>query len=153
MEMFWSSLTRLAGFPSEILILTLVLIAYGKKKWRKILIVVLAFSLFRLAGEIVKEGTAIPRACWQNSAKTLISCPGSFSFPSGHATLAFAVAFVFAAKYPKFRYPLFALAALVAFSRIYIGMHFPSDVLAGAVLGSAVGLAVTSIERIVSKKP
>ena len=85
-------------------------------------------------------------------ARVLVESGAGYSFPSGHATLAFAVAFVFAAKYPKFRYPLFALAALVALSRIYIGMHFPSDVLAGAALGSAVGLAVTSIERIVSKK-
>ena len=45
MEMFWSSLTRSAGFPSELLVLTLILIAAGKRSWRRVLIVVLAFSL------------------------------------------------------------------------------------------------------------
>ena len=80
MEMFWSSLTRLAGFPSELLILTLILITAGKRNWRRVAIAVLAFSLFRLTGEIIKEGSAVPRICWQTGVKTLIPCPDSFLF-------------------------------------------------------------------------
>ncbi len=61
-----------------------------------------------------------------------------FSFPSGHATLAFAAAYTLA-HYDKKRAPYFyVLAVLVAFSRIYLGYHYVSDVLAGAVVGIGV---------------
>ena len=61
--------------------------------------------------------------------------------PSGHATNAFAVATVLGHRYPTYRVPLYALAASVAFARVYLGRHYPSDVLAGA----AVGLVVSSV--------
>lgn len=57
------------------------------------------------------------------------------SFPSGHATTAFAFAAVLALGLPRLRTGLFALAALVAMSRVVVGAHYPSDVLAGAALG------------------
>ncbi len=62
------------------------------------------------------------------------------SFPSGHATTAFALATVLSLWYPKGWWAWGALAALVGWSRIVLGSHFPSDVLAGAVLGCAVVL-------------
>ena len=73
---------------------------------------------------------------------TLVPLPNTSSFPSGHATVAFGCATVLALSVPRFRRPLFALAALIAFSRIYVGVHYPFDVLAGAVLGVAIGLGV-----------
>jgi undecaprenyl-diphosphatase len=73
---------------------------------------------------------------------TLVSLPHTSSFPSGHSTVAFACATVLALSVPRLRLPLFALAALIAFSRVYVGVHYPFDVLAGAVLGVAIGLAV-----------
>lgn len=63
------------------------------------------------------------------------------SFPSGHATTAFALAAVLALWYPRGTVAWLALAAVVGWSRIALGSHFPSDVLAGAVLGTAVTLA------------
>jgi undecaprenyl-diphosphatase len=66
----------------------------------------------------------------------------SASFPSGHATTAFALAVLLALWYPRFGWVFLGLAGLVGLSRVILGSHFPSDVLAGAVLGSAVSLAV-----------
>lgn len=73
---------------------------------------------------------------------TLVSLPHTSSFPSGHSTVAFACATVLALSVPRLRWPLFALAALIAFSRVYVGVHYPFDVLAGAALGVVIGLAV-----------
>lgn len=63
-------------------------------------------------------------------------------FPSGHAATSFAGATVLALALPRAALPLFALAALVAASRIYVGVHYPGDVLVGALLGVAVGALV-----------
>jgi undecaprenyl-diphosphatase len=63
--------------------------------------------------------------------------------PSGHATTAFAAAVVFSALWPRARTPLFVLAALIALSRVVIGSHYPTDVVAGTLLGAlAAGLMV-----------
>jgi undecaprenyl-diphosphatase len=72
----------------------------------------------------------------------LVRLPETFSFPSGHATVSFACATVLALAVPRLRIPLFALAALISFSRVYVGVHYPFDVLAGAVLGVAIAIAL-----------
>ena len=79
--------------------------------------------------------------------------PDSTSFPSGHSATAFATAIVVGFAYPRLRLPLLALAAVVALSRVYLGMHYWSDVLAGSLLGVAVGLAAVWLVRLVRREP
>ncbi len=81
----------------------------------------------------------------------LVSLPVTSSFPSGHATVAFACATVLALAVPRLRWPLFALATLIAFSRIYVGVHFPLDVLAGAALGVLIGFAVRYVGAVIRR--
>jgi undecaprenyl-diphosphatase len=63
--------------------------------------------------------------------------PDEFSFPSGHTAAAFAFAGLITAVFPPLALPVFLWAGLVAVSRVYLGVHFPADTLAGAVLGMA----------------
>jgi undecaprenyl-diphosphatase len=70
----------------------------------------------------------------------LMRAPQSDSFPSGHAATSFAAATVIAAAAPRLRIPLYVLAALVAWSRVYVGVHYPLDVIGGAIYGTLLGL-------------
>ena len=63
----------------------------------------------------------------------------SFSFPSGHATIAFAAAFILGREHKKLRWLYYLLAILISFSRIYLGKHYPSDVIVGAIIGLLIG--------------
>lgn len=62
------------------------------------------------------------------------------SFPSGHSTLAFSLATVVGHEYPRIRIPLYITASATAFSRVYLGRHYPGDVIFGALVGTLVGI-------------
>jgi membrane-associated phospholipid phosphatase len=79
--------------------------------------------------------------------------PASASFPSGHSATAFATAVAVGLVYPRLRWPLLALALLVALSRVYLGMHYATDVLAGSALGIAIGLVAGLTVRRVVRRP
>jgi membrane-associated phospholipid phosphatase len=71
-----------------------------------------------------------------------VAMPSSGSFPSGHSASAFAFASCVGASLPRAATPLLGLAAAVAYSRVYTGVHFPGDVIVGSVIGAAIGRAV-----------
>jgi membrane-associated phospholipid phosphatase len=73
--------------------------------------------------------------------------PSSTSFPSGHAASAFAFASAVAQAEPTLRLPLHVAAAAVAYSRVHTGVHYPSDVAVGAVVGDLCGAAVPRLAR------
>ncbi|SHM26239.1 undecaprenyl-diphosphatase [Caldanaerovirga acetigignens] len=71
------------------------------------------------------------------------------SFPSGHTVAGFCLAVVFSLYFPAYRYAIYSLATLVGFSRIYTGMHYPSDVLSGAFLGTTFALLTHAIKKLI----
>jgi membrane-associated phospholipid phosphatase len=90
-------------------------------------------------------GRARPsRGCEQARATRQIEMPQSRSFPSGHAASAVAFASGAGRQLPQASIPLHALAAVVGYSRVQTGVHYPADVVAGAVLGSACADVVAS---------
>jgi undecaprenyl-diphosphatase len=91
-----------------------------------------------------KRPCALEPHCWA----TLLP-PDQFSFPSGHTITAFAVTMAMGAYYPAMLPGLFFCAVSVALSRILLGMHFLSDVIAGAGIGAILGYAAAAAFRIV----
>lgn len=77
----------------------------------------------------------------------LIRVPDAGSFPSGHASTSFAAATVLALILPRFAVPLLLLAAAVAYSRLYVGVHYPLDSLGGVAVGVTCGLLVHAVAR------
>lgn len=65
--------------------------------------------------------------------------PNDYSFPSGHATFAWALAVVLAGKEPRAKYLFYILAILISLSRIYLGVHYPADVIYGSLVGVVIG--------------
>jgi undecaprenyl-diphosphatase len=85
---------------------------------------------------------------WNTEIAPLIKTPSSSSFPSGHSATAAAGALTLSLLYPSFTPVLVTAGFLVVLSRVYLGVHFPFDVLAGVVIGtvtSAVVLAVAGL--------
>lgn len=76
----------------------------------------------------------------------------SFSFPSGHAAISFAAAVVLSKKEPRWKWTFYTLAVLISLSRIYLGKHYPLDVLMGGVLGWGIGIASLRVSPYLQKK-
>jgi undecaprenyl-diphosphatase len=93
-----------------------------------------------LVFKALKKLSQRPRPCqFEPHCWSKVLPPDQFSFPSGHAMTAFSVALVVSYFYPSLEGVLFFLALSIAISRIVLGMHFLSDVLAGMLLGVALG--------------
>lgn len=102
-----------------------------------------------LAGSVVignlllKNLIARQRPCWINEAvNLLIAVPTDYSFPSGHTMSSFVAAAIIMHTNKKWGIAAYILAALIAFSRLYLYVHFPTDIIAGAVIGTLIGAAV-----------
>lgn len=85
--------------------------------------------------------------------RRLARIPTSTSFPSGHAASAFAFATAASLEEPALRAPLFTLAAAVAISRVYTGVHYPGDVLVGSAIGAAIAQATTRTWPLPPREP
>lgn len=73
--------------------------------------------------------------------------PHDASFPSGHAANSFAAALVMSVMVPRLRVLWWTLAAAIAFSRVYVGVHYPADIVGGAVIGTICSAAVVAARR------
>lgn len=125
--------------PALALILCLALRG-GRREWLLLLVGVAAVALGDQGANLLKAIFHRVRPCHVLPDVHLLSgCGGSFSLPSNHASNMFALAAVGWLTLRRWRWALPLLAAAVAYSRIYLGVHYPLDVVAGALWGSVAG--------------
>ncbi|GAA2346177.1 phosphatase PAP2 family protein [Streptomyces kunmingensis] len=102
-----------------------------------------------VCSELAKSGIDEERPCRAVSGAlpSLVDCPvyGDWSFPSNHATIAAAAAVGLALAWPKIGLLTVPMAILMAFSRVFVGVHYPHDVAAGLLLGTLVTLLVVRL--------
>ena len=113
-----------------------------------------ALVLYLLAGDcILKPLFARPRPCDLNTSITmLVARPHGHSFPSGHTASGVAAAYALWLQNRKLGAPALVLAAFIAFTRLYLYVHFPTDVLGGAVLGIALGAAASAFVNYMANR-
>ena len=135
----------LLGDAGIIWILAAVALLCTKKYRRQGAVLLLGLLCGLLVGNVcLKHLVARPRPCWlDESVPLLIASPTDYSFPSGHTLSSTISATILTKTDRRFGYAAIPMAALLAFSRLYLFVHFPSDVLAGAVLGLVIGVVVS----------
>lgn len=146
-------ITILGNFGCVWFIISIILMII--KKYRKYgILLFCSIVLTGLVGSfIMKPIFSRQRPCdiYQN-IELLIKIPVGASFPSGHAAISFAAATVLGFMNRKLGIFAFILAGLIAFSRVYLFVHFPTDVLAGAALGILLSMFTIYIYKLLNRK-
>ena len=135
-----------AGAHGEIWILVTVILLLRRSTRKAGAAMAAALGLYMLAGHwVLKPLFARPRPCdIRPEMLTLVARPNGWSFPSGHTASGFSAAFALWMQNRRLGVPALMLAAFIGFTRLYLYVHFPTDVLGGAALGIALG-AIASV--------
>ena len=153
-DKFFPFITEVKNWYLTYVILLLVLIFKGGKLGRisALMVIVLITVTDQFSSSFLKELIGRIRPCNDlPDVNILAGCTGSFSFPSSHAVNNFAVAVFFSMLFTKYRIPLFIAAFLLALSRVYVGVHYPSDIIGGALVGSAFGYVFAKLSLIINQ--
>lgn len=124
-----------------------------------LLCIVILVVTDQLSSSVIKAMVARPRPCHEvngvpvlQGIHLLVNCGGGKSFPSSHAVNNFAMATLFAFYYRRWTWAFFAWAAIVALSRVGVGVHYPSDILGGAIIGTVLAFAIIALWTVVQER-
>ncbi len=138
----WVALTHLGGVWCTVAAATLPILAGGTIRvaaLRALLGLVVSHVIVQIIKRhVLRERPSLAYEAW-------VAIPDAFSFPSGHATAAMAVAFAYAVAFPSIALPLVLIAAAVGFSRVVLRVHYPGDVLAGQAIAIVTDLVVFAL--------
>ena len=146
---FWRS--KYLWLPLYIFIISFVVMNFRSNRQYFFFMLIMTIAISdTLSSKIIKPTVERSRPCREEQLSEQIQlrvhCGGGYSFPSSHATNHFALAFFLiiagAKLIQKFRLLLLIWAGSIAYGQVYVGVHYPIDVLTGSVLGSLVGLII-----------
>jgi undecaprenyl-diphosphatase len=141
----WVTVTHIGGASSAIAaVLVPLLLSTGRVRPAAALAAV-ALLLSHLVVQFIKRRAVRERPAPALAGRAIVGVPDRFSFPSGHACAAMAVAFAYGMSFPAWAVPLTMLATIVGMSRVRLGVHYPGDVLAGQAIAIVTVLGLWSL--------
>lgn len=137
---FWTVVTHIGGAPIAIAfaLAPFFFAAFAGVGANALLILAASHAIVQM----VKRTVSRPRPSVTLDGISLALEPDRFSFPSGHAAAAMAIAMAYGLAYPSFALPLFAVGTIVGASRVMLGVHYPGDVVFGQLLTALTGALV-----------
>jgi undecaprenyl-diphosphatase len=146
--------TKLWAAPIIIIIGLLLWKGGPKGRWLVVFSILTAIIVDSSLHLIVKPLIARPRPCHAEPAITWLrlidGCGGRYGFPSSHAANTFSQAAVIGAFFNQSRIYIYTLVSLISLSRVYLGVHYPFDVLSGAIYGFLIGSLILYLANLLS---
>lgn len=142
-------ITDKANFYAVIIFGAAVILLKDRKNGaRGLILLAMAVLLSDFAATLVRNAVHRARPCNAiDNVRLLVGCSKSFSFPSGHATAIFSAMVFLSLRYRRYAPAFLAVAVAVAYSRVYVGVHYPLDAVGGALLGTGVALVFAEADR------
>jgi undecaprenyl-diphosphatase len=142
-------ITEKFNFLGAIIVAAALTLVLGKRRDRMgLLLIVAVVAVSDVSSNALKGAIMRVRPCNAlEGVRLLVGCGGSFSMPSGHAANIFAAMVFLSTRYRRFLPVFMAIALAVAYSRVYVGVHYPLDVSAGALLGAAIAFVFSVAEK------
>ncbi|MDP2688949.1 MAG: phosphatase PAP2 family protein [Deltaproteobacteria bacterium] len=140
--------TSKSNFLGVIIVAAALILVFGRRQDRVgLFILVAVVGTSDLTCNAFKHLFMRIRPCHAlEGVRLLVGCGGAYSMPSGHATNIFAAMVFLSLRYKKVSPFFLAIASVVAYSRVYVGAHYPSDVVVGAALGTAIAMLYRQAE-------
>jgi undecaprenyl-diphosphatase len=151
---FLTDLNQMLGGKIFFLAIGMLLLILGGRKGR-ILVIVLIVTLTisdQFSSAVIKPLVERQRPCYiLEAVRLLVPCGSGKSFPSSHAVNMFAAAVVCSYMFRRWAWIFFSFAGIIAFSRVYVGVHYPSDVVGGALIGFLIGQGMVFLVKYIEK--
>lgn len=158
-KLMWIVSMKAVWIPLYLAIIWMVMKKYGRRGWIPVALIPVLVLIDDQGSTFLKNLVARPRPCHEPAITGMVHtvngyCAGMYGFVSGHAANSFGVAAFSASLLGRrwFTWSIFVWAALVSYSRIYLGVHYPGDILGGALLGITAGTGIAWIAAKLIKK-
>jgi undecaprenyl-diphosphatase len=148
-------ITNVNNWRIPIAIFWIFLVVKGGRRGRVAAILIIPVLVFsdQITAFVIKPWVGRIRPCYAlEHVRLLVGCGGKYSFPSNHATNISGFAMLFTFLYSRYKIYLWSLAGLIGFSRVYVGKHYPLDVVCGTLLGILIAVLVWYLYKLLASR-